>query len=144
MTALGTVPCAATKGTNVTNPVTSVDTYLAAYGETAPLRRKELITSCFAVDATIADPPLDAAGHDGIDDMFATVQQQFPDHMFRRVSDVDTHHGSARYEWELVAGDGSVSVAGTDFVRFGSDGLLVDVVGFFGPTSPLDESALPG
>ena len=119
----------------------AVDNYLAAYGEAEPARRKDLIAASFADDAHIADPPLEAAGHDGIDDMFAAVQQQFPGHTFRRVSAVDAHHQSARYEWELVAGDGTISVAGTDFVRFGPDGKLVDVVGFFGPTPPLDATS---
>lgn len=67
--------------------------------------------------------------------MFAAVQAQFPRNAFRRTSIVDQHHDAARYEWELVAPDGTISVTGTDFVRLASDGRLATVVGFFGPVA---------
>ncbi|MDW3214226.1 MAG: nuclear transport factor 2 family protein [Ilumatobacteraceae bacterium] len=119
--------------------ITSViDRYLDAYGEADADRRRRLIAESFAADATLADPPLDAAGHDGLSDMFAAVQAQFPDHTFARTSNVDEHHGAARYEWSLTAPDGTTAVAGTDFVRFGADNKLVGVVGFFGPTPQLE------
>jgi len=112
---------------------TVIDRYLAAYSETDSTRRRELIAEAFSADATVADPPLDAAGRDGIDEMFAAVQSQFPNHTFRRSSGIDEHHQSGRYEWELVAADSTVSVAGTDFVRLSDDGMIASVVGFFGP-----------
>ncbi len=121
-------------------PATVVDAYLTAYGEPDPARRRALIADSFTPDATVADPPLDGAGHDGVDGLFAAVQSRFPGHTFRRTSAVDAHHGAARYDWELCAGDGTVAVAGTDFVRFADDGRLAGVVGFFGPT-PARESA---
>lgn len=119
--------------TNTNPTTTTVDRYLAAYGEPDATRRRALVAEVFTADATVADPPLDAAGHDGIDEMFAAVQSQFANHTFRRTSSVDEHHKAARYEWELVAADGTVSVAGTDFVRFTDDGLIASIVGFFGP-----------
>lgn len=114
-----------------------IDTYLAAYGEPDHTRRRSLIETAFRSDATLADPPLDAAGHDGLDELFAAVQSHFPAHTFRRTSGVDLHHDSARYNWELVAESGEVSVAGTDFVRFGDDDRIAAVVGFFGPAPEL-------
>jgi len=118
---------------------TVIDRYLAAYSETDSTRRQGLIAEAFSADATVADPPLDATGRDGIDEMFAAVQSQFPNHTFRRSSGIDEHHHSARYEWELVAADTTISVAGTDFVRFSGDGLIASVVGFFGPIPRLDQ-----
>ncbi len=117
-----------------TDPITNtIDGYLAAYSEPDATRRRATIAEVFATDATVADPPLDAAGHDGIDEMFAAVQSQFADHTFRRSSGVDEHHDAARYEWELIAADGTISVAGTDFARFTDNGLISSIVGFFGP-----------
>ncbi len=124
----------------MTTPSTMIDTYLAAYGETDSNRRRQLIEECFAPDATLADPPLDAAGHDGLDELFAAVQGQFAGHTFRRTSGVDEHHASARYDWELVAADGAVAVVGTDFVRFSPAGTIASVVGFFGPTPTLQQT----
>lgn len=109
-----------------------VDSYLTAYGESDAARRRDLITSAFAENASLADPPFDAQGHDGIDEIFAAVQAQFPGNTFRRTSGVDEHHGAARYDWELVAADGSVTVAGTDYVRLTEDRRIAAVVGFFG------------
>lgn len=115
---------------------TIIDTYLLAYGEPEETQRRTLIASCFTPDATLADPPLEGAGHDGLNELFATVQQHFPAHTFARTSDVDEHHGTARYEWELRSTEGVVAVAGTDFVTFAGDGKIRSVVGFFGPIPP--------
>jgi len=115
-----------------TTTTTVIDTYLSAYGEADAARRRELIAVAFDDAASIADPPIDASGHQAIDEMFAMVQTQFPANTFRRTSAVDEHHDAARYDWELVAADGTVTLAGTDFVRLTGDGRLRSVVGFFG------------
>jgi hypothetical protein len=110
---------------------TTIDTYLDAYGETDPARREQLIEQVWAIDGQLVDPPLDAAGRHAISQMAAAVQSQFPGHHFRRTSTVDAHHGFARYGWELVAADGTVTVSGMDVAEV--DGTcLVRVVGFFG------------
>jgi hypothetical protein len=110
---------------------TTIDTYLDAYGETDPARRDQLIEQVWAVDGQLVDPPLDAAGRDAISQMAAAVQSQFPGHHFRRSSAVDAHHGFARYGWELVAADGTVTVSGMDVAEL-HDARLRRVVGFFG------------
>jgi hypothetical protein len=121
-----------TTTTTASTTETIVDTYLDAYGEADPARRRTLIERSWSPTGTLADPPFDAAGHDALDATFAAVQGQFPGHRFRRTSAVDSHHGFARYSWDLMAPDGSVPVAGTDFAHV-VDGLIVNVAGFFGP-----------
>jgi hypothetical protein len=111
---------------------TTIDTYLEAYGETDAARRAGLIKQVWAPDGHLIDPPLDAQGHDGIDGMFAAVQGQFAGHTFRRSTAVDAHHGIARYGWELVAADGTVTLAGMDVAELTDDGKLRRVAGFFG------------
>ena len=115
----------------------TIDTYLEAYGETDPTRRATLIAQAWATDGKLIDPPLDAAGHDGIDGMFVAVQGQFPGHTFRRSTELDAHHGFARYGWQLVAADGSVTLAGTDIAEVDDNGRLVRVTGFFGEPAAL-------
>lgn len=112
---------------------TTIDTHLAAYGEPDAQRRAELFARVWARDGQLIDPPLDAVGLDAISGMAAAVQGQFPGHTFRRTSAVDEHHGFARYEWELVAPDGTVAITGIDVAELGEDGRLVRVVGFLGP-----------
>ena len=110
----------------------TVDTYLAAWNETDPARRAELVEQVWAPDGTLTDPPLAASGHAGISDMHGALQGQFPGHRFRRTSGVDEHHGFARYGWELVGPDGAVALAGTDVGRLAEDGRLHSITGFFG------------
>jgi hypothetical protein len=110
----------------------TIDTYLDAYGEPDASRRAELIERAWAADGHLIDPPLDAKGPSAIDAMATAVQGQFPGHSFRRSTGVDAHHNFARYGWQLVAADGSVTLAGTDVVEVGDDGKLLRVTGFFG------------
>ena len=110
----------------------TIDTYLEAYGETDEARRAELIAKVWAADGRLIDPPLDAQGHDGIAGMAAAVVGQFPGHSFRRASGIDAHHGFARYGWELVAPNGTVTLAGTDVAEVSENGKLTRVTGFFG------------
>ncbi|HEY8583009.1 MAG TPA: nuclear transport factor 2 family protein [Capillimicrobium sp.] len=110
----------------------TIDTYLAAYGEPDAAKRGALIAQAWAPDGQLVDPPLAAERHDGISEMAATMQAQFPGHRFRRSSGVDAHHEHARYAWELVGPDGAVAAAGVDVADVAPDGRLRRVVGFFG------------
>lgn len=123
--------------TDTTTIQTTIDTYLEAYGEPDATRRATLIELAWAPEGHLFDPPLDAQGHTAIDGMFAAVQSQFAGHTFRRSTGIDTHHGIARYGWELVAPDGSVTLAGMDVAVVGGDGKLNRVAGFFGDLPPL-------
>ena len=117
---------------------TLVDTHLAAYCEPDTAKRAELVAAVWAPDGELLDPPLTASGQEELVAITDAVLAHFPDHRFRRTSACDEHHGYVRYEWELVASDGSVAVAGTDVVQLSADGRLARVVGFFGPVPPLD------
>ena len=111
---------------------TTVDTYLAMWNEDDPGRRAELIEQAWAPDGRYADPLLEADGHDALSAMVESVHAQFPGHRFRRVSAVDTHHEQCRFAWELVAPDGTITVAGIDIGVLGTDGRLRMIAGFFG------------
>jgi hypothetical protein len=110
----------------------TIDAHLDAYFEPDADRRTQLIEQVWAADGHLFDPPLDAKGHTAINEMFATVQEMFANHSFRRTTGIDTHHGIARYGWELVDANGSVALAGMDVAVIGPDGRLSRVAGFFG------------
>ena len=112
---------------------TTIDTWIEAYGEPDAARRKELIGRVWSADGRLVDPPLEGSGHAGINDMADALQTQFPGHTFRRTSRIDGHHNFARYEWAMVAPDGTAVLSGLDVVEVGDDGTLRRVVGFFGP-----------
>jgi hypothetical protein len=123
----------ATNSPTTADLATAIDTYLTAYGNPDGASRRAQLATAWAADGRLIDPPLDAAGIDGIDEMMASVQGQFPGHTFRRTSGVDAHHGVARYSWALLASDGTISLEGLDVAEFDDAGRLCRVVGFMGP-----------
>ena len=118
--------------TETTTIEATIDTHLEAYLEPNAGRRAQLIEQVWAPEGHLFDPPLDAAGHAAINDMFEAVQGMFAGHTFRRTSGIDSHHGIARYTLELVDGAGAVALSGMDVAVFGQDGRLTRVAGFFG------------
>ncbi|HWL43330.1 MAG TPA: hypothetical protein VNQ73_10340 [Ilumatobacter sp.] len=116
-----------------TTPEATVDAVLSAYCDPDPARRQATIAGVWADDGQLLDPPLEGRGHAELSALTDVVLTHFPDHIFRRTSGVDVHHGCGRYSWELVAPTGGVGVAGIDFVEFTGDGKVARIVGFFGP-----------
>jgi hypothetical protein len=116
----------------MSDPATTVDTYLAMWNETDTARRAEHIGSAWAPGGRYVDPVLEAEGHAALSEMVAGVQAQFPGHRFRRVSGIDAHHDQVRFAWELAGPDGAVTVAGIDIGTVAPDGRLYSIAGFFG------------
>jgi hypothetical protein len=108
---------------------TTVDRYIAIWNETDAQRRRALIAHTYTDDATYVDPVMTGDGPDGIDDMIAGAQQQFPGHEFRLAAGPDAHHDRVRFAWELHGADGPVA-AGVDFAVVAGDGRLRAVTGF--------------
>ena len=111
---------------------TTIDTYLSAWSEPDADRRADLIEQVWATDGRLIDPPLESAGHTGINEMAGTMQEHFPGHTFRRVSGIDAHHDQIRFAWELVGPDGTVALTGLDTGEIAEDGRLRRIAGFFG------------
>ena len=116
----------------ITDLAATVDTHLAGYCEPDRAKRTELLTSVWAADGTLIDPPFDGTGPAAIADMVDAVLQHYPGHRFERTTAVDAHHEFARYGWALVAADGTPAVQGYDIVQLDGDGKLARIVGFFG------------
>jgi SnoaL-like domain len=119
----------ATATTMTTEVEQLVDQYIAAWNETDPGTRRELIARTWADDGRYLDPLMSGAGHDGIDVMIGGVQTQFPGYRFRRTGDLDTHNDRVRFAWELGPEDGPALAGGVDFGVV-SDGRLQTITGF--------------
>ncbi len=128
--------------TDTTTLTRTIDTHLAGYCEPDRDRRLELLGAAWQPDGQLLDPPLDGAGIETIADLVDAVLAHYPAHRFARTTEVDEHHGYARYGWVLTAPDGTPAIIGTDVVELGDDGKLVLVVGFFGELVALDQAAL--
>jgi SnoaL-like domain len=118
--------------TNTTNSL--VDTYIAAFNEADPQRRRDLVARSFTEDGTYLDPLMSGEGHDGIDAMIAGAQQQFPGHRFVLAGAPDAHNDRVRFTWHLRPDAGADVVAvGIDFGTVAADGRLTSITGFLEP-----------
>ena len=107
-----------------------VDRYIEMWNETDPQRRRELVAQTVTEDARYLDPLMAGEGIDGIAEMIAGAQQQFPGHRFALVAGPDAHHDRVRFTWSLAAGDSEPVAVGTDFATIDGDGRLRAITGF--------------
>ena len=114
-------------------PTQAIDTYCAAWNETDPARRTELLRSCWHDDAIYTDPTVHTVGLEARVAHIGTVFERYPGSRILRTSAIDTHHGLARFAWRKVLADGTELPDGIDMVEFAADGRLRRIVGFFGP-----------
>ncbi len=109
----------------------AVARYLEAWNAGDPAARAEAVAAAWTQDGGYTDPLADVSGHDGISALIAAVREQFPGFVFRLSGDVDGHHDTARFSWELVsAADGSAPVAGSDVITLDGQGRITAVLGF--------------
>src|SRR5919204_5525608 len=85
----------------MTDITTLIDTYIATWNEGDPQRRRALVAQTFTEDGTYVDPLMQSAGTDGISEMIAGAQRQFPGHRFELAGAPDTHHDRVRFSWHL-------------------------------------------
>lgn len=122
----------------MTDLATTIDTHLAGYAEADPDRRRDLLTSVWATDGVLLDPPLEGDGIDAIIGCGDAVVTHYPGHRFVRTSGIDVHHGVARYSWELRDPSDATVLEGIDIAETGDDGRIRRIVGFFGPLPEQD------
>jgi hypothetical protein len=126
--------------TNTTDTRTitdNIDIHLEAYALDDAARRDALVATAWNAAGELLDPPLEGRGRAEISALADVVLAHYAGHKFVRTTAVDSHHGFARYGWDLRAPDGAVAVSGIDVVQFDDDGKLLRVVGFFGPLEPV-------
>ena len=119
--------------TDPTTHVPVIDRYIAALNETDAEARCELTRQAWTEDGGYFDPLQQALGHDELVSVPVLAHEQFPGQRFVRTSGIDAHHGLVRFEWELAAEDGTVTVAGLDVGIVADDGRLSRIAAFFGP-----------
>lgn len=111
--------------------------HLEAYALVDATRRDALVGTAWNAAGELLDPPLEGHGRAEISALADVVLTHYAGHRFVRTSTIDSHHGFARYSWELTGPDGSVAVSGIDVAQFDKDGQLLRIVGFFGPLEPV-------
>jgi SnoaL-like domain len=119
----------------VSDPTSTVRTYIAMWNETDPQRRRELVAETVTDDASYLDPIMAGAGVDEISDMIAAAQAQFPGHRFALISGPDVHHDRVRFTWSLGPAAGDPVAIGVDFATVADDGRMRDITGFLEPAA---------
>ena len=115
-----------------TDVSTTVDSYVAAWNETDPVRRRGLIAEAWVEDGSYLDPVLAGERHSGIDAMIAAAQEQLDGYEVRLTGPIDSHHDRIRFCWEIGPTDGGeAAVIGIDFGVVAPDGRLRSITGFF-------------
>ena len=115
----------------MTNINAIVASYIGAWNERDPARRKEIVAETWTDDGTYVDAHRQGVGHDQISTMIETAQKQLPGYALRLVSGIEAHNGHVRFSWAAGGAPGApLYIAGTDFARAGADGRLAAVVGF--------------
>jgi hypothetical protein len=116
------------KSVNVNELVVS---YIAAWNEPDPKRRREFVARTWTDGGSYVDAHRHGEGYDAIDGVIARAQQQFPGYRIRLVSKIETHNGRVRFSWAAGGTDQApLYLAGTDFVQLSNDGRFQVVTGF--------------
>ena len=110
-----------------------VDTYCRAWSEPDAAARQQLLDQAWDEDGTYTDPLAEVAGRAALHAHIGASFADFPGMVITATSAVDAHHDKGRFTWQLALPDGSVPVAGTDFVQVTTEGKIRSIVGFFGP-----------
>jgi len=116
-----------------------IDRYCAAWSREDAQQRRELLLPIWGDGATYTDPTVHAAGAEELLAHIASIQTRHPGARIVRTSDVDAHHGVARFAWKFVMPDGSSFPEGLDIAFLDPNQKRVTrVIGFFGPLTSED------
>ncbi|MRX37109.1 nuclear transport factor 2 family protein [Aminobacter sp. MDW-2] len=110
-----------------------VDTYCAAWSSESAAQRRDLLLSVWSDGASYTDPTVYAVGAEELLAHIAGIQARYPGARILRTSDVDIHHGVARFAWKFVLPDGKSPPEGLDIAFVDADQKRITrIIGFFG------------
>jgi len=115
----------------------AIDAYVDAWNSSDSETSRRLVEQALTEDALMAYPRFEARGWEGISEMIVTYKQQFPGYNIELTSNVEEHHGWARFGWRMLDADGSVVGEGEDVGVVGDDGRFAKMIGFLNPLPPL-------
>ncbi|NML67988.1 nuclear transport factor 2 family protein [Hymenobacter sp. RP-2-7] len=104
--------------------------YQAAWAGSSAAEREQLLARSVADDATYADPTTECQGRTALMAHIEQSQQQRPGATFQNDKFL-VHHDQALSWWTMRGVDGATLATGTSYARFGDDGRLTQMTGFF-------------
>jgi hypothetical protein len=116
----------------------TIDRYCLAWSTADPAERSGHLNAVCSEQVSYTDPRVDLQTPAMLLEDIAALHAQRPGLRITRTSQVDTHHGIARFAWRLTLNDGSTFVEGVDFLELSSSGSKIErISGFFGSLVPL-------
>ncbi|WP_170760588.1 nuclear transport factor 2 family protein [Ruegeria lacuscaerulensis] len=113
-----------------------ISDYGAAWQEMDPDKRKEQLTRCFSENGRYVDPTADVSGIAQLSEHIGEILKTSNGRVDITSTPV-SHHDVVHFTWRMVAPDGSIMVAGHDFIRLDDQGKIAHLAGFFGDPAPL-------
>ena len=111
-----------------------IDTYCAAWSDESAGQRQELLAQVWADGATYTDPTVHLTGVEALLAHIVAIRAKYPGVRIVRTSEVDYHHGIARFGWRFVLADGSSFPEGLDIAFLDPcQTRITRIIGFFGP-----------
>lgn len=119
------------------SPETCIDQYCEAWSDADQERRRVLLQGVWADGATYTDPTVDLIGADALLAHIASVHARRPGARVLRTSEIQLHHGVARFAWHVVMADDTSLPEGLDIAMLDDAGRISRIIGFFGPLRAL-------
>lgn len=112
------------------------NTYQSAWSAIPDRERRDLLTRSVASDCRYSDPQSELEGLDALIVKIEQSQAATPGASFRN-DQLTTFDDQGLSEWTMYGSDGSALVQGASHARYGEDGRLTHMTGFFKrPDSP--------
>lgn len=108
------------------------NTYQSAWSDISDGERRSLFARSVTDDCVYTDPTDHCEGIDALIAHVEGTQVKAPGARFHNDKFLD-HHDQGLSEWTMFDGSGTVVATGTSYARFGADGRLMQMTGFFEP-----------
>ncbi|RWQ18351.1 hypothetical protein [Mesorhizobium sp.] len=114
-----------------------IDKYCASWSTENAEKRRASLLSILSDGATYTDPTVHAVGAEELLAHIAGIQSKYPGACILRTSNVDVHHGVARFAWKFVMPDGWSLPEGLDIAFLDEEQKRITrIIGFFGLLKP--------
>jgi len=114
-----------------------IDRYCAVWSDPDSSRRAALLAQVWTERATYTDPTVHTTGAAELLAHIERIMTKRPGGKVVRTSELDVHHGVARFGWKALDATGATLRDGIDLVVLSKDGKIERIVGFFGELVPL-------
>jgi hypothetical protein len=104
--------------------------YQDAWADVSDAERQRLLLHFVDDECTFESPAGEGRGLAELTTHIEAFQAQYPGATFRTHTMI-AHHGQALAEWMMHDKDGAAFLPGKSYARFGNDGRLIQLVGFW-------------